>query len=167
MKFDTPIGTNRFQRQEVHRKYSEQFPKKFVETKEKEYTNGREKWNDAVKTIIGYGEEILGTKGKLNNNHARTYDGDIIKLSNEQKKPRLKIPSSNWESQIQALKHQRNVLLKGLQKRVNVNREKEIDEGVKGMERLQEESRMFKAANMLHRKRFKNILVYKKMENMS
>lgn len=103
MKFDTPIGTNRFQRQEVHRKYSEQFPKKFVETKEKEYTNGREKWNDAVKTIIGYGEEILGTKGKVNNNHARTYDGDIIKLSNEQKKPRLKIPSSNWESQIQAL----------------------------------------------------------------
>ena len=50
---------------------------------------------------------------------------------------------------------------------MNVNREKEIDEGVKGMERLQEESRMFKAANMLHRKRFKNILVYKKMENMS
>lgn len=55
MKFDTPIGTNRFQRQEVHRKYSEQLPKKFVETKGKEYTNGREKWNDAVKTIIGYG----------------------------------------------------------------------------------------------------------------
>ena len=134
MKFDTPIGTNRFQRQEVHRKYSEQFPKKFVETKEKEYTNGREKWNDAVKTIIGYGEEILGTKGKVNNNHARTYDGDIIKLSNEQKKPRLKIPSSNWESQIQALKHQRTVLLKGLQKRVNV----------KGKKRSTKESKVWK-----------------------
>ena len=50
---------------------------------------------------------------------------------------------------------------------MNVNREKEIDEVFKGMERLQEESRMFKAANMLHRKRFKNILVHKKMETMS
>lgn len=50
---------------------------------------------------------------------------------------------------------------------MNVNREKEIDEVFKGMESLQEESRMFKAANMLHRKRFKNILVHKKMETMS
>ena len=48
---------------------------------------------------------------------------------------------------------------------MNVNREKEIEEAIKGMEKLQEESRMFKAAKMLNRKRFKNLFVHDKIEN--
>ena len=91
--------------------------------KEKEYKNDQEKWNDAVKTIIGCGKVILASKRKLNNNYGRTHDDDIEKLSKEQKKVRLIISSSNCEYQIQALKHQRNALLKEIRKRVNVNRQ--------------------------------------------
>ena len=40
-----------------------------------------------------------------------------------------------------------------------------MEEAIKGMEKLQEESRMFKAAKMLNRKRFKNPFVYDKIEN--
>ena len=41
---------------------------------------------------------------------------------------------------------------------------KEIDEAVKGMERLQEESRMFKTAKKLNRKRFENPFVHDENE---
>ena len=142
VEFDAPIDTNRLQRQEVRRKYSEQLQKRFEEIKEKEYTDDQEKWNGAVETIIGCGEGILSTKRKVNNNHIRTYDDKIQKLSKEQKKLCLIISSSNCENQIQALKHQRNVVLKKIPKRVNVNRKKEIEEVARGIERLQ-------AANML------------------
>ena len=87
--------------------------------------------------IVGCGKRILGTKGKVNNNHCRTYDDDIEELSKEQKELRLIISSSKCEYQIQAWKPQRNVLLKEIRKRVNANMEKEIEEAVKDMERLQ------------------------------
>ena len=49
---------------------------------------------------------------------------------------------------------------------MNVNTEKEVEKAVKGMERLQEESRMFKAAKMLNRKDSKTLLCMTKMESM-
>ena len=72
------------------------------------------------------------------------------------------ISSSNCAYQIQALKHQINVTLKEIRKTVDVGREKEIDDLVKGMKMLQEESRMLKAAKMLNRKRFENPFVHNK-----
>ena len=103
----------------------------------------------------------------MNDKHGRTYDDDIEELSNEQKKLRLINSSIDCGYQIQDLKHQRNFFFKEIRKRLNANREKEIEEAVKGMKRLQEESRLFKAAKMLNCKRFENPFVHeKKMENM-
>ena len=70
------------------------------------------------------------------------------------------ISSSNCEHQIQALKYQRNILRKEIRKRVNVNREKEMVKVVKGIDRLKEESKMFKAAKMQNHKRFENPSVH-------
>ena len=36
--------------------------------------------DDAVKTIVGCGKGILGTKRKVKDKHGRTYDDDIEKL---------------------------------------------------------------------------------------
>ena len=160
MKFDVPIDTERLRRWEVRRKYSEQLRKEFEEIKEKECKNDQEKCNDAVKTIVGCGKGILVTKRKVNNNHGRNYDDHIEELSKEQTKLRLIISCSNCAYQIQALKHQRNVLTKEIRKRVNVSREKEIEEAVKGMERSQEESKIFEAAKMLNRIRFEDPFVH-------
>ena len=52
----------------------------------------KEMWNDAVKTIVGCGKGLLGTK-----THGRSYEDDIKELSKEQMKLRLIISSSNCE----------------------------------------------------------------------
>ena len=139
--------------------YSEQLRKEF-EKIEEECTNDQEKRNDIVKTIVECSKGILGTKRKVNNSHDKTYDDDIEELSKEQEKLRVIISSSNCEYQIQPLKHQRNILVKEIRKGVNVNIEKEIDDKVKGMKRLQGNFRMLNAAKMLNRKRFENPFVH-------
>ena len=90
------------------------------------------------------------------------YDDDIDELdelSNKQKELRFIIWSSNCEYQIQALKHQRNVLLKEIWKRVSVSREKEIEEAVKSMERLQEIQKVHSCKEAEH-ERFENPFVH-------
>ena len=139
--------------------YSEQLRKEF-EKIEEECTNDQEKRNDIVKTIVECSKGILGTKRKVNNSHDKTYDDDIEELSKEQEKLRVIISSSNCKYQIQPLKHQRNILVKEIRKGVNVNIEKEIDDKVKGMKRLQGNFRMLNAAKMLNRKRFENPFVH-------
>ena len=139
--------------------YSEQLRKEF-EKIEEECTNDQEKRNDIVKTIVECSKGILGTKRKVNNSHDKTYDDDIEELSKEQEKLRVIISSSNCKYQIQPLKHQRNILVKEIRKGVYVNIEKEIDDKVKGMKRLQGNFRMLNAAKMLNRKRFENPFVH-------
>ena len=140
--------------------YSEQLRKEFEKIEEKECTNDQEKRNDIVKTIVECSKGILGTKRKVNNSHDKTYDDDIEELSKKQEKLRVIISSSNCKYQIQPLKHQRNILVKEIRKGVNVNIEKEIDDKVKGMKRLQGNFRMLNAAKMLNRKRFENPFVH-------
>ena len=48
VKSDAPTDTDRLQKQEVRRKYSEQLREEFEEIKE-EYINHQEMWNDAVR----------------------------------------------------------------------------------------------------------------------
>lgn len=73
---------------------------------------------------------------------------------------RLIISSNNCEYQVQALNHQGNILIKTIWKRVNVNRDKEVDDEVKGMKRLQEMSTMFKATKMLNYKKIETPFVH-------
>ena len=120
------------------------------------YTNDQKKQNDAVKTILECDKGILGTKRKRNINHGRNFGHDKEEISKERKKLCVMILSSNCEDQIQVLKLQRNTTFKEIWKRVNVKREKETDEVFKGMERLQEESKMFKIIKMMNRKRLEN-----------
>ena len=49
---------------------------------------------------------------------------------------------------------------------VNVDKEKEIQEAVNGIERLEKESRMFKAVKILNGERLKNLLYMTKMKRM-
>ena len=49
---------------------------------------------------------------------------------------------------------------------VNVDKEKEIQEAVNGIERLEKESRMIKAVKILNGERLKNLLYMAKMKRM-
>ena len=49
---------------------------------------------------------------------------------------------------------------------MNVDKEKEIQEAVNGIERLEKESRMFKAVKILNGERLKNLLYMTKMKRM-
>ena len=159
-KNHAPIDTDKLKDPEKCNAYTNKLKEEFDVITEKEYSNDQQKWDDAVKTIVNCGEEILGTQRKVNKNHGRNYDKEIEELSVKQKELRLRISSSKSPKKIKKMKHQRNVILKQIHKKVLQNREAELDEIVKSIESLQDENKMFKATKLMNRKSFENPFVH-------
>ena len=84
----------------------------------------------------------------------------IETMSQEQKNLRLLLSSCHDTERIKEIKNERNQILKEIQKKTKANREKEIDEKVKYIDNLRDESKMFKAVKMLNRSKFENPFVH-------
>ena len=63
---------------------------------------------------------------------------------------------------IQKMRNEGNRLLKKLRKKTTMNRGREIDEKIKEIDELHDESKMFRAVKALNRKKFENPFVHDK-----
>ena len=161
-KVSPPINTPRLQESETREHYEHVVKEKFDNLQNVQHTNTQQRWDEAVSTIIETVEEVLGLKTTVNNNNNRINDEKIAKMSQEQKKLRLVISSCHGTEKIQKMRNERNRLLKKIRTKTTTNRGREIDEKIKEIDELHDESKMFRAVKALNRKKFENPFVHDK-----
>ena len=161
-KVSPPINTPRLQESEAREHYEQVVKEKFDNLQNVQHTNTQQRWDEAVSTIIETAEEVLGLKTTVNNNNNKIDDEEIAKMSQEQKKLRLLISSCHDTEKIQKMRNEGNRLLKKIRKKTTMNRGREIDEKIKEIDELHDESKMFRAVKALNRKKFENPFVHNK-----
>eukprot|EP00795_Rhopilema_esculentum_P000269 gene269-9917_t len=155
------INTNKLQILKARENYKKSSQTNTNKIETKQHDNDQQRWNEAVEVILQT-VETLGTKERLNRNHGRIYDNEIKGISEEQKQLRVQITLCKEAEKHEKLEHQRNRILKSSKQKVIENRDKEIDDIVRDVENLHEESKIFKAVRMLNRTSYENPFIYDK-----
>ena len=117
-------------------------------------------WDELRDVIQEVAEEVVGysevqKKGEVKNE-------EIKRLSNQQKDVRMKMGNAKEAEELKRLRECRKRLMKELQQKLKIEREKEIDAMVKEIEQTKDDVKMFKAVKNLKRKEFENPTVHDK-----
>ena len=119
------------------------------------------RWERLKNIILATAEEKIGYKQQVANNNNQVYDAEIAALSDRKRLLRVECANTNDADEVTSIKKARNKLsheIRAVSKRKNEQRISRIIDDVEGAG--DSDSRMFKAAKSLNRKRLQNQFVH-------
>ena len=135
---------------------------KEVETKINQLDNKKMEWKVVQAKICEAAESTIGYSKSQNNNNNRLEDREVEKLSIQQKELKLKINNCKDTEKMRTMKTERNRILHQIKKKLRKLKEKCLDEKIKEIDETKDSAKMFKAVNMLSRKKFENPYIHDK-----
>ena len=112
--------------------------------------------------VVGYihtaAKEIIGKCENIKQN-IRKHDPEVEKLSEEQKMIRLQISNSSNVIEVRRMKEKRNKIMRNIKEKLSETKEKEIDEKLKEINNMKDDSKMFKSVKLLNQKKYQNPIV--------
>ena len=115
-------------------------------------------WPNISEAIRTTAEETVGRVISRGNNVR--YNNDIDLLSKEQKQIRLQLNSIDDPIVAEELRHKRNEIMHEIRRTNNRKREIELDQRVQEINEIQNDAKMYKAINILKRKKFENPFIH-------
>ena len=115
-------------------------------------------WSEISKAIMYTAEDIIGRRPvhKFKTKHS----DELENLSKLQKDIKLQISNSDDEVLIRYLKHKRTELMHKIRRTVKKIPEDELDKRVREINKIRDDSQMFKAVNTLKRKKYENPYIH-------
>ena len=137
------------QNEENQKRYKEQIKQ---ETESSEYAAAQQeyKWEKLKDIVKCAAETHVGYKKKVNDHQIS--DPDLERMSKEQKDIRLQIGNCKDPEKNKQLRKSRKSILKEMNQKVRDAREKRAENLLGEVENVKDDTRMFKAAKVLHMK---------------
>ena len=126
--------------------------------------NGAMNWNDIKINMLETTEEVVGYR--KGNKNKRPENKEVETFSEKQKELRLKIAGCNDSEKSQRMKAERNKILHQIKQKPLSEKERQLDEKVKEIDKEKDTTKMFKSVRERSRNCMRTHMFMVRMEKM-